>query len=80
GVKSVGVTLHSLRHTFATQSLINGADINSVAAIMGHADVSTTLRLYGHCLPGSKERAVAALGDAFDQAQARRAAGENRRP
>ena len=50
-------TLHTLRHTFASRLVKAGVGLWTVQELMGHKDISMTLR-YIHLLPDHKRAAV----------------------
>lgn len=45
-----GVNLHSLRHTFASWSVMGGLSLSQVGALLGHKSAQTTLRYADHAL------------------------------
>lgn len=44
------VTIHSLRHTYASYLIYKGIDLISVSQILGHEDLNITLKIYAHQL------------------------------
>ncbi len=46
-LKIEGVTLHSLRHTHASQLIASGVDVLTLSRRLGHCSAAITLRVYG---------------------------------
>lgn len=55
------ITIHSLRHTFATRLLEKGANIKVVSEILGHASIQITLDIYSHVMPNFKRETISLL-------------------
>ncbi len=63
-VKETGlprIRLHDCRHTSASLMLAAGVPVKVVSEMLGHANVSVTLSVYAHVMPGMAEEAGAAL-------------------
>ena len=60
-----GIHPHALRHTMATLSIVNGADIVSVSKKLGHSNTSVTLDIYSHANEEAQQRANAILANAI---------------
>ena len=62
------VTLHGLRHTFATLALQNGVDIKTVSGMLGHFSAGFTLDTYAHVTTSAKREAANTMGNVLSGA------------
>ena len=69
------VRLHDLRHFVASVLIDGGIAISTVAARLGHSQISTTLNLYTHAIPASDQKAADYMGDLLSRRTPPRAAG-----
>ena len=60
-----GLKPHALRHTMATLSIANGADVVSVSKKLGHCNPSVTLNIYSHANEEAQRRATEILAEAL---------------
>jgi integrase len=51
-------SLHTLRHTHASNLLSRGMPLPAVSARLGHCDTNVTARIYSHALPADDQRAA----------------------
>jgi integrase len=57
-----GFSLHGLRHTHATQLLIDGVPVHVVSKRLGHATPVITMTTYAHVIKSGEDQAVQAAG------------------
>ena len=59
------VTMHSLRHSFASALLMGGRPITEVQHLLGHSSPAVTLKVYAHFLPSEQSLGTEALTQAI---------------
>jgi len=61
------ICCHDLRHTAATLLLIEDINVKVVSEMLGHADVSITLRVYAHVIPYMQQAAADVMDVVFNE-------------
>jgi integrase len=67
GLAGTGLSLHSLRHTFASRLVMSGADLRTIQTLGGWRDLSLVQR-YGHLSPGHCTQAIERIAGEFHNA------------
>lgn len=63
-LKKYNITIHELRHTYATTLIKNGLDFKTVAKLLGH-DVEQTMKTYSHVTSDMMDRATNIINSIF---------------
>jgi integrase len=61
------IRFHDLRHTCATLLLGRGVQAKFVQELLGHANITITLDIYSHVLPGMGDQTTRAMEDALEE-------------
>jgi integrase len=64
GSKLPVVRFHDLRHSAATLMIESGMDLATVADLLGHSTIATTVNVYGHLTARHKEEAMRRFSEA----------------
>jgi len=57
------LTVHGLRHVFATLALSAGVDLKTTSEMLGHSTITITADVYSHVLPPLQQAAANAVAD-----------------
>ena len=63
------LTFHDLRHIAASLALSQNVPWTLVSEMLGHANVSTTMNVYAHTVPGTQGQMAAAMEAVFNRAE-----------
>jgi integrase len=64
------LSIHGLRHTYATAALAAGISVKAVSSNLGHANIQITLDTYSHVLDDMRDEAAEAVDDFMFAARA----------
>ena len=62
---------HALRHSAATLLMAEGVPVKVASEMLGHSDITTTLRIYSHVLPSMQDAAADAMDRLFSPRERR---------
>jgi integrase len=62
GLGDVGLSLHDLRHTYASWLAMDGTPLGRIADLLGHRSITTT-EIYAHFLPATADDIAVAMRD-----------------
>ncbi|MCI8504266.1 MAG: tyrosine-type recombinase/integrase, partial [Dorea sp.] len=65
GIKFAKISVHTLRHTFATRCIENGMQPQVLKSILGHSSLAMTMDLYSHVLPDTKSEEMKKISGLF---------------
>lgn len=68
GTTGEPLRFHDLRHTFATLAIAEGADVMSLAAVLGHRNPAMTMQVYAVALAGPKKQLMDGVGEFYEDA------------
>lgn len=69
------IHLHSLRHTNATLNIANGVSVTTVAGQLGHANASTTTKIYAHAIQSAQAAAADMMEDILSRNHTKKISG-----
>ena len=65
GIKFAKISVHTLRHNFATRCIENGMQPQALKSILGHSSLAMTMDLYSHVLPDTKSEEMKKISGLF---------------
>lgn len=57
------IRIHDFRHSYASMLISKGVDVYTVSKMLGHADIKTTINVYGHLYPDKRKEITNLFAD-----------------